>query len=83
MNTLLEQTLQGGISSEPASTALAIADSANGMVFLLITMLGVLMAIVYIPIRLFLTMTVRSRKLRLLQRIRKLREEISSPQPKL
>jgi hypothetical protein len=34
------------------------------------------MAIVYVPIRLFLTLTARSRRLRLLQKIRRLREEI-------
>jgi hypothetical protein len=37
------------------------------------------MALVYIPIRLFLTITARSRRLKLLQRIRKLREVIAEP----
>jgi hypothetical protein len=32
---------------------------------------------VYIPIRLFLTITARSRRLKLLQKIRRLREDIS------
>jgi hypothetical protein len=34
--------------------------------------------LVYVPIRLFLTLTARSRRLRLLQRIRKLREDLGS-----
>ncbi len=76
MNELLERTIDQGIASEVAGSSLALADSANGMVFLLITVLGVLMAVVYVPIRLFLTLTARSRRLRLLQKIRRLREEI-------
>ena len=76
MNPLLEQTLDQGLSADAAAGTLTLVDSANGMVFLLITVLGVLMAIVYVPIRLFLTLTARSRRLRLLQRIRRLREEI-------
>ena len=59
-----------------------LAAGPNGQVFLLITALGVAMALVYVPIRLFLTITVRSRRLRLLQRIRRLREELGrSPEP--
>lgn len=81
MNELLERTLDQGLSSEAAAGSLAMADSANAMVFLLITALGVLMAIVYVPIRLFLTITARSRRLRLLQKIRRLREQIGSPLP--
>ena len=49
------------------------------MVFLLITAVGFLMALVYIPIRLFLTITARSRRLRLLQKIRRLREDLRQP----
>jgi hypothetical protein len=41
--------------------------------------LGVVMALVYVPIRLFLTLTARSRRLRLLQRIRRLRDELGQP----
>jgi hypothetical protein len=77
LNELLERTIDQGIVSEAAGSSIALADSANGMVFLLITVLGVLMAIVYVPIRLFLTLTARSRRLRLLQKIRRLRDEIS------
>ena len=39
------------------------------------------MALVYVPVRLFLTITARSRRLRLLQRIRRLREELGQPIP--
>jgi hypothetical protein len=49
------------------------------MVFLLVAALGLLMALVYVPIRLFLTITERSRRLRLLQRIRRLREDLAQP----
>jgi hypothetical protein len=71
LNPLLEQTLESGISSDLAANGVELAASANGLVFLLIT--------VYIPVRLFLTITARSRRLKLLQRIRRLREEIGSP----
>jgi hypothetical protein len=37
------------------------------------------MALVYVPLRIFLTATERSRRLRLLQRIRRLREELAQP----
>jgi len=37
------------------------------------------MALVYIPLRIFLTVTARGRRLRLLQRIRKLRDELAQP----
>lgn len=53
--------------------------SANAMVFVLIAALGVSMALIYVPLRLFLTLTARSRRLRLLQQIRQLREELGRP----
>jgi hypothetical protein len=49
------------------------------MVFVLVAAAGVLMALVYVPVRLFLTITARSRRLRLLQRIRRLRDELGQP----
>jgi hypothetical protein len=52
---------------------------ADGLGFFIITALGLALALVYIPIRLFLTITARSRRLKLLQRIRKLRESINEP----
>jgi hypothetical protein len=60
----------------------ALADPAAGsnlMVFLLVTGLGLGMALIYVPLRIFLTMTARSRRLKLLQRIRRLREELGQP----
>ena len=37
------------------------------------------MAVVYVPIRVFLTVTARSRRLRLLRRIRRMREDLTQP----
>ncbi len=37
------------------------------------------LALVYVPLRIFLTATERSRRFRLLQRIRKLRQELGQP----
>ncbi|MBM5790773.1 MAG: hypothetical protein FJ053_03255 [Cyanobacteria bacterium M_surface_10_m1_298] len=60
----------------------ALADpgaGSNVMAFLLVAGLGLGMALIYVPLRLFLTMTERSRRLKLLQRIRRLREELAQP----
>lgn len=75
MEDILQQTLEEAI----AGSGLDPSSSANGMVFLVITTVGFVMALVYIPIRLFLTITVRSRRLRLLQKIRRLREDLRQP----
>ena len=75
MEELLQQTLDQA-ASDPALTS---GDAVNGLIFLLIAALGLLMALVYVPIRVFLTVTERSRKLRLLQRIRKLRNDLVQP----
>jgi hypothetical protein len=59
-----------------------LADSttgSNAMAFLLVAGLGLGMALIYVPLRLFLTITARSRRMRLLQRIRRLREELAQP----
>ena len=47
--------------------------------FVLMAGLAGTMTLVYFPLRLFLTATERSRKLKLLQRIRKLRDELGQP----
>ena len=47
--------------------------------FVLLAGLAGSMALVYVPLRIFLTATARSRRLRLLQRIRRLREELAQP----
>ena len=52
----------------------------NGtLFFVLMAGLAGSMALVYVPLRIFLTATERSRRLRLLQRIRRLREELAQP----
>ena len=59
-----------------------LADPTTGsdvMAFLVVVGLGLGMALIYVPLRLFLTITTRSRRLRLLQRIRRLREELNQP----
>ena len=54
--------------------------SDNGtLFFVLMAGLAGSMALVYVPLRIFLTATERSRRLRLLQRIRRLREELAEP----
>ena len=59
-----------------------LADPTTGsnvIAFLVVVGLGLGMALIYVPLRLFLTITTRSRRLRLLQRIRRLREELAQP----
>ena len=46
------------------------------MTFLLLAALGVLMALIYLPLLIYLTLTARGRRLRLLQRIRLLRQQL-------
>jgi len=87
MDELLQQTLEDAALSATNAAASAVtaamdaglgpATRADGMVVLLITALGLLMALVYVPVRLFLTITARSRRLRLLQRIRRLRDDLT------
>lgn len=81
MDDLLQQTLDGAAASAAAEAGLGPATPANGLVFLLIVALGLLMALVYAPIRLYLTITARSRRLRLLQKIRRLREHLAPLAP--
>ena len=80
MEDLLQTTLENALENASAEVVLGpAASTANAMVFLLIAALGLLMALVYVPIRLYLTITARSRRLRLLLRIRRLREELNQP----
>lgn len=55
-----------------------MADT-GALFFVLMAGLAASMALVYVPLRIFLTATARSRRLRLLQRIRRLREELAQP----
>ncbi|MEB3264162.1 MAG: hypothetical protein VKJ66_07310 [Synechococcus sp.] len=75
----MEDLLQNTLDSATAEAALVAGSKADAMVFLLIAALGLLMALVYVPIRLFLTITARRRRLRLLQRIRRLRDDLVQP----
>ena len=56
-----------------------MSDNSSPLFFVLMTGLAGIMALVYVPLRLFLTATDRSRRLRLLRRIRRLREELGQP----
>lgn len=82
MEDLLHTALETAIDQAGAGATGVVLDpttSANAMVFVLIAALGLVMALIYVPLRLFLTLTARSRRLRLLQRIRQLREELGRP----
>jgi|TARA_B100002051_G_C16153808_1_gene354837 hypothetical protein len=54
-------------------------SDSGALFFVLMAGLAASMALVYVPLRIFLTATARSRRLRLLQRIRRLREELAQP----
>lgn len=79
----MEENLRASLSASVADAltdpAIDTVSGASLMVFLFIAGLGLAMALVYVPLRLFLTITARSRRLRLLQRIRRLREELGQP----
>jgi hypothetical protein len=67
---------------QPGSLESVLLDptgSSNALVFLLIAATGLAMALVYVPLRFYLTITARSRRLRLLQRIRRLRDTLGQP----
>lgn len=53
-------------------------DTGN-LIFSLTAILAVAMTLIYFPLRFFLTLTARSRRLKLLQRIRRLRDELGQP----
>ena len=55
-----------------------MADS-GAVFFVLLAGLAATMALVYVPLRIFLTAMARLRRLRLLQQIRRLREELGQP----
>ena len=54
-------------------------NDTGALFFVIMAGLAGIMAMVYVPLRLFLTATARSRRLRLLQRIRRLRDELGQP----
>ena len=54
-------------------------DETNNLIFTLTAILAIAMTLVYFPLRFFLTLTARSRRLKLLQKIRRLRDELGQP----
>ncbi len=79
MEDSVSEALADGLNG-PLSDALADPSAgSNVMAFLIVAGLGLGMALIYVPLRIFLTATARSRRLRLLQRIRRLREELTQP----
>ena len=54
-------------------------DDSNNLIFTLTAILAVAMTLIYFPLRFFLTLTARSRRLKLLQKIRRLRAELGQP----
>jgi len=54
-------------------------EDTSNFIFTLTATLAAAMTLVYFPLRLFLTLTARSRRLKLLQRIRRLRDELGQP----
>ena len=54
-------------------------EDTGNFIFTLTAALAATMTLVYFPLRFFLTLTARSRRLKLLQRIRRLRDELGQP----
>ena len=54
-------------------------EDTGNFIFTLTASLAAAMTLVYFPLRFFLTLTARSRRLKLLQRIRRLRDELVQP----
>ena len=54
-------------------------NDSDTLFFVLMAGLAGTMTLLYFPLRIFLTITARSRRLKLLQRIRRLRDELGQP----
>ena len=54
-------------------------NETNNLIFTLTAILAIAMTLIYFPLRFFLTLTARSRRLKLLQKIRRLRDELGQP----
>ena len=54
-------------------------EDTGNFIFTLTATLAATMTLVYFPLRFFLTFTARSRRYKLLQRIRRLRDELGQP----
>lgn len=79
MEELLQSTLENVVVDPLVGPLADPLGVPNYITFLVVAGLGLLMALVYVPLRLFLTFTARSRRLRLLQQIRRLREQLGQP----
>ena len=58
---------------------LEVMEETSNLIFTLTAILAVAMTLIYFPLRFFLTLTARSRRLKLLQKIRRLRDELGQP----
>ena len=54
-------------------------DDTTNLIFTLTAIFAIAMTLIYFPLRFFLTLTARSRRLKLLQKIRRLRDELVQP----
>jgi len=54
-------------------------EETNNLIFTLTAILAIAMTLIYFPLRFFLTLTARSGRLKLLQKIRRLRDELGQP----
>ena len=54
-------------------------DDTSNLIFTLTAILAIAMTLIYFPLRFFLTLTARSRRVKLLQKIRRLRDELGQP----
>ena len=54
-------------------------EETNNLIFTLTAILAIAMTLICFPLRFFLTLTARSRRLKLLQKIRRLRDELGQP----
>ena len=54
-------------------------EHTGNFIFTFIATLAATMTLIYFPLRIFLTLTARSRRLKLLQKIRRLRDELGQP----
>jgi len=54
-------------------------EETNNLIFTLTAILAIAMTLIYVPMRFCLTLTARSRRLKLLQKIRRLRDEFGQP----
>jgi len=54
-------------------------EGTNNLIITLTAILAIAMTLIYFPFRFFLTLTARSRRLNLLQKIRRLRDELGQP----